>query len=230
MVSLIEPPQPAKQASPMINAANSSFLLRCNTLYYNSLVISTIIPSFICKGWVIARIFFYTIPNHPGCGGGTVIKPFSLPKTKRMKVNFMKWALIAVTSGAMVLSCKKEKSNSTQCPTTMAGLSGSYKLTALQYKPGPSAAPVDYFASLDDCEKDDILILKSDGTYDYDDAGTVCNPDGTDHGNWRSDGNALISDGLFNGTIISYDCTTLVFYTQNAIKAGDKLTYTMVKQ
>jgi hypothetical protein len=147
-----------------------------------------------------------------------------------MKSGIMKWTLIAMTSGIIVLSCKKEKDDTPQCSTSMTGLSGSYKFTALQYKPDPAAAPVDYLAFMDDCEKDDILILKSDGSYDYNDAGTICTPDGTQHGTWKVTGKTITSDGIFNGTIASYDCTTLVFYVENAIKSGDKLTYTMVKQ
>jgi hypothetical protein len=147
-----------------------------------------------------------------------------------MKTGIMKWALIAMTSGTIVLSCKKEKSDTLQCNTSMTGLSGSYRITALQYKPDPSAAPVDYLAPMDDCEKDDTLILKSDGTYDYNDAGTICAPNGTQHGTWKVNGNTLTSDGIFNGVIASYDCKTLVFYTENAIKPGDKLTFTMIKQ
>lgn len=147
-----------------------------------------------------------------------------------MKANIMRWALIAMTFGTIVLSCKKEKSDFFQCSTSMAGLSGSYHLTALQYKLDASAAPVDYLAFMDDCEKDDTIILKSDGTYDYNDAGTTCVPDGTQNGTWKVTGNTLTSDGIFNGSIASYDCKTLVFYVNNAIKPGDKLTYTMVKQ
>ncbi len=98
-----------------------------------------------------------------------------------MKADIMKWALIPMISGIIVLSCKKEKANTPQCSTSMTGLSGSYRITALQYKPDPSAAPVDYLAFMDDCEKDDTLILKS--------------------------------DGIFNGTIASYDCTTPYYFS-----------------
>jgi len=86
---------------------------------------------------------------------------------KRMKTTNMKWALIAMTSGIMFFSCKKEKSNASQCSISMTGLAGSYKLTALQYTPEPGAAPLDYLAPMEDCAKDDSLILHNDGTYDY---------------------------------------------------------------
>jgi len=208
----------------MINIAFFNLFLRCNTLYSNCLMIyskmpSLNIPSFIRKGWVIpSKKNFHFIPT---IGGGEGVL---------LKTAIMKWTLIAMTFGMMILSCKKEKTDSFQCSTSMTGLSGSYKLTALQYKSDPSAVPADYLAFMDDCEKDDILILNSDGAYDYNDAGTVCAPNGTQHGSWAVNGSTLTSDGIFNGTIASYDCKTLVFYTENAIKAGDRLTYTMVKQ
>jgi hypothetical protein len=147
-----------------------------------------------------------------------------------MKTITMKWALMAITLGSMFFSCKKEKSSTSECSISMDGLSGSYKLTALQYKSNANAAPVDYFSYMDDCEKDDILILKNDGTYKVNDAGTVCTPSNAQNGSWLVSGNKLISDGILNGTVASYDCKTLVYYTENSIVAGDRLTFTMVKQ
>ena len=142
----------------------------------------------------------------------------------------MKQALIVMTSGIMLFSCKKDKNDTPQCEISMAGLSGSYKLTALQYKPDPAAQAQDFLAMMDDCEKDDILVLKSDGTYDYNDLGTVCDPTTEEHGTWLVNGKTLISDGRLNGTVASYDCKTLVYYIPNALKPGDKLTFTLVKQ
>jgi len=142
----------------------------------------------------------------------------------------MKWALMAITLGSMLISCKKEKSSTSDCSISMTGLSGSYKLTALQYKTSANASPIDYLAFMDDCEKDDILILKSDGTYNVNDVGTVCTPSNAQNGTWLVKGNTLTSDGVLNGTVASYDCKTLVYYTDNSIVPGDRLTFTMVKQ
>jgi hypothetical protein len=142
----------------------------------------------------------------------------------------MKWALMAIASGSMLISCKKEKSSTSDCSISMTGLSGSYKLTALQYKVSATASPVDYLAFMDDCEKDDILTLKSDGTYSVNDAGTVCTPPDNQKGTWLVKGNTLTSDGELNGTVASYDCKTLVYYVDNSIVTGDRLTFTMVKQ
>jgi len=127
-------------------------------------------------------------------------------------------------------SCKKEKSATTACTINMTSLSGAYKLTALKYKRNAAAPEVDYLATMDACDKDDFITLKNDGTYIYNDAGTVCTPNGNDNGTWQLNGKILTSDGMVNGTISSYDCKTLIFYIDNSSMAGDKLTFTMLKQ
>ena len=133
-------------------------------------------------------------------------------------------------AASTLFACKKEKDNTPGCPVTMENLSGAYKLTALQYKASANAAPADYLAYMDDCEKDNILNLKSDGTYKEDDTGIVCDTDEADQGTWQLHGNTLTSDGKLNGTIASWDCKTMVYYIENAIKPGDRLTYTLEKQ
>jgi len=138
--------------------------------------------------------------------------------------------MVIAVSSSILLACKKEKDNTPGCPVTMEGLSGAYKLTALQYKASASAASQDYLSFMDDCEKDNILTLKNDGTYKSDDAGTVCEPAEVSQGTWTLKGKTLISDGTLNGTVASYDCKTLVYYIDNAIAPGDKLTYTLEKQ
>lgn len=149
---------------------------------------------------------------------------------KRMKVITLKWTLATMMLSGLIFSCKKENNNTPGCTVNMTSLSGSYKLVALQYKSSAAATSVDYLASMDACEKDNILILKSDGTYDSDDAGTVCSPSEASHGTWQVDGNTLTSDGTLNGTVASYDCKTLVYYVENSIKEGDRLTFTLMKQ
>ena len=136
--------------------------------------------------------------------------------------------VMAISSSAL-FACKKEKDNTPGCPVAMETLSGDYKLTALEYKASSSAAPADYLAYMDDCEKDDTLDLKSDGTYKKEDGGTVCDPEESAGGTWQLHGKTLTSDGMLNGTIASWDCKTLVYYIENAIKPGDRLTYTLEK-
>ncbi|MBN9382232.1 MAG: lipocalin family protein [Chitinophagaceae bacterium] len=142
----------------------------------------------------------------------------------------MKRALMVMVSSSVLFACKKEKDNTSGCPITVDNLSGAYKLTALQYKASANADPADYLAYMDDCEKDDTMILKNDGTYKKDDAGTVCDPEETASGTWQLHGNTLTSDGTLNGTIASFDCKKLVYYIDNALKPGDRLTYTLEKQ
>jgi len=147
-----------------------------------------------------------------------------------MKTTTKTWMLIAMISGNLFFSCKKEDSKPAGCSINMTSLAGSYKLTSLQYKSDASAAPVDYLQFMEDCEKDDILILKDDGTYVSNDVGAVCTPAENAEGAWLVKGNTLTSDGVLNGTIASYDCKTMIYYTDNAIRPGDRLTFTMVKQ
>jgi len=142
----------------------------------------------------------------------------------------MTWALITMAAGSLFFSCKKEDSKPAGCSIDMTSLAGSYKLTALQYRADASAAPVDYLQFMDDCEKDNIIVLKDDGTYVTNDLGTVCTPSEDARGTWLVKGTTLTSDGVLNGTIDSYDCKTMVYYTDNSIKPGDRLTFTMVKQ
>ncbi|HEY1166383.1 MAG TPA: lipocalin family protein [Chitinophaga sp.] len=147
-----------------------------------------------------------------------------------MKTTTMKWALTVMVSSSILLSCKKESTEPAACEISLTGIAGNYKLVALEYKESASAAPVDYLSPMEDCEKDNILVLKSDGTYRYDDAGTACSPKGTEEGTWEVHGNTLRSDGTLNGTIASYDCKTLTYYAENTIEQGDRMTFTLVKQ
>jgi Lipocalin-like domain len=144
----------------------------------------------------------------------------------------MKWALTALVVSTMIFSCKKDPVTPPEpdCSINMTNLSGAYKLTALTYKRNATATPVNYLDFMDACEKDDIVTLKSDGTYQYNDAGTVCTPNGSDNGTWSVTGNTINSDGTVNGTISSYDCKTLVYYAENINLPGDRFTFTMVKQ
>lgn len=149
-----------------------------------------------------------------------------------MKTITMKWTLMVLVAGSLLFSCKKEESSdpAPTCAVNMTNISGTYKLTSLQYKSSASATPVEETDFMEPCEKDDIIILKSDGTYDFKDQGTVCSPSGNEHGTWTLKGNTLTSNGKLNGTVTSFDCKTMVYVTENVLVQGDKYTFTMVKQ
>lgn len=140
-----------------------------------------------------------------------------------------KWVLVPFLAVTTFASCKKEES-AQPCERTTAGISGSYKLRSIEYKMTPASAPVDFMAFLEPCEKDDIIQLKNDGTWIYTDAGAVCTPPGSDNGTWTLTGNVITSDGVVSGTIQSYDCKTLVCYTENVTVPGDRFIQTLVKQ
>lgn len=146
-----------------------------------------------------------------------------------MKQQTKKWALIAVLCAAGLLACQKNPGEQT-CITTTAGIAGTYKLSAVEYKRNAASAPIDYLPFMDACEKDDLLQLKNDGTYTYTDAGLTCSPNGSDNGSWSVTGNKITSDGIIGGTIQSYDCKTLVAYIENVTVPGDRITQTLVKQ
>lgn len=115
------------------------------------------------------------------------------------------------------------------CSSSVSSLSGTYKIVAIKYKATASAQEMDYLPFLNDCEKDDQVKLNSDKTYTTIDAGIVCNPSTNDQGTWNLVGNKIESDGQIQGDILSFDCTTLVVQSKDALMPGDKLTFTFRK-
>ncbi len=136
---------------------------------------------------------------------------------------------IALLFFTTIQSCKKEKS-AAPCNRNVAGLTGKYKLSALEYKMTATSASTDYLPLMDACEKDDIIELKADGSWIYTDAGTICTPSGIGNGSWTVLGNVITSDGVVSGTIESYDCKKLILSTINVILPGDRFTQTLIKQ
>ncbi|MEQ1678665.1 MAG: lipocalin family protein [Chitinophagaceae bacterium] len=125
-------------------------------------------------------------------------------------------------------SCKKEKDAT--CSPTVAAIAGTYKLAGLKYQQTLHSPEQDFLALKDDCEKDDLINLQAAGTWNYIDAGMVCSPSGTDAGTWSISGSTVISDGIVSGTIQSFDCHSLVVYSDNLIIPGDRITLTIVRQ
>jgi hypothetical protein len=83
---------------------------------------------------------------------------------------------------------------------------------------------------MEECEKDNILELKVDGTYENKDAGTVCESHDTEQGAWELQGHTINIDGVLQGVITSYDCKKLICYIENGITEGDRMMYTLTKQ
>ena len=124
------------------------------------------------------------------------------------------------------VACSKDKDSD----VNKENISGSYKVTAATMQAG-SAAPIDYLALQSPCEKDDIIKLNSDLTYNYVDAGTKCSPVGDDSGVWSVPSNTQISiDGQVS-TIKSFDGHTLVISDTELIGSVNYVSVTtLVKQ
>jgi hypothetical protein len=140
-----------------------------------------------------------------------------------------KMILVIGIAGITVSSCQKERTES-GCDTTMNNIAGTYKLTSLKYKASASSPEQDYMLFFDACEKDDLIKLNANGTYEYKDAGTVCTPDGNDNGTWSLTNNQLYSDGMLGGEVESFDCKKLVTVLKDLNVNGDRITFTMEKQ
>ncbi len=81
--------------------------------------------------------------------------------------------MLMVAALAFATSCKKdedEKSNSPAKTKTELLTSGSWKITSL------ILGGTDLWPSQDACDKDDLAIFKTDGTYIDDEGATKCDP------------------------------------------------------
>jgi len=139
----------------------------------------------------------------------------------------MKKLTLLVLTLSLLASCKKDKN----CNKDMAGVSGSYKVTAVTYKSTPTGTEQDYYSTFytDACEKDDIITLNSNGTYVFTDAGVKCVPSGDDTGTWNVSGNNITIDGQTE-QIESFDCSRLVILEVDVNIAGDRLKIVLTRQ
>ena len=125
-------------------------------------------------------------------------------------------------------SCNKDSDNN--CSLSEANLTGSYKLTSVTYKPSATSSEVNYIDSIfEACEKDDIITLNSDHTYNYIDAGTACSPTGNDSGTWSLNGNVLSVDGG-PSPIENFNCSSFSGSQSDFLITGDKITFSYTKQ
>jgi len=126
---------------------------------------------------------------------------------------------------SVLFSCKKDK----KCNQDMAGIAGTYRITAVTYKASAGAPEQDYYTTVftDACERDDQVTFGATGTYTFTDAGVKCVPPGDYTSTWSSTGSSMTIDGD-PATIQSFNCSTLVITGTGFITAGDqiKLTFT----
>jgi hypothetical protein len=143
-----------------------------------------------------------------------------------MKKTILAIVILVVT----VMSCKKDDGVIDTCIIDVTTIAGSYKTIAIKYKASGSAPEQDFFATLAACEKDDIVKLNTNGTADYQDAGTTCTPSGSYSSTWSLNGSTITMDGT-TGTIQLVDnCRKLVVSASGALVPGDIFTVTYEKQ
>jgi len=140
----------------------------------------------------------------------------------------MKKTTVFLFAVALLFSCNPEP---VECNTSVANISGSYKITAYGYKQTPTSPEEDYYPIIfpDACDRDDIYTFKANGEYLMKDAGLVCSPPDDDNGTWTLAGNAMTIDGL-PANIVSFDCKILIISIPDINVPGASLKITMIKQ
>ena len=117
---------------------------------------------------------------------------------KKLVLGLLSLTLIAT-------ACKKSKDST---PITKETITGTYKMTAAKLTVSGVPGSHDAFADMSDCQKDDLYKLNADYTFDYVDAGTICNPAGDFSDVWSLSGNQLTLYGT-TGTITKFDGSIL---------------------
>jgi hypothetical protein len=120
--------------------------------------------------------------------------------TKAKKIMIMKRQFVAILSVLLITvlsltACKKDDqgpSNETK-GYSKERLVGTYRVTALSTV--VNGTTINILAQWDDCEKDNLQILKADMTYSAVDAGVKCDDATDDTGTWSINGSKLVIDG-----------------------------------
>lgn len=137
-------------------------------------------------------------------------------------------ALFLVTSVSILSSCNKDDDPAPTCPQTAASIAATYKLTSQRLKPS-GGTESEIIGTLNSCERDNLLVLNSNTTFQYQDAGVVCTPSQNYAGDWSVTGSTLTLETT-TYIITSFDCTNLIAYRNNFPNGGDRTTYTYTKQ
>jgi len=142
----------------------------------------------------------------------------------------MRKILFFALSFASFMSCKKGAGDN-GCPLTSANFAATYRVTAVKYKQTPSSPEQDYYSVIysDPCETDNAFVIHSNGTYNYEDRGTVCFPPDNYSGTWTLNSNTLSFDGG-SATNQDFNCSGFKLVSNNVFTAGDIFTATWTKQ
>lgn len=139
----------------------------------------------------------------------------------------MKKLFFAIFAALLLfISCKKED----KCNTDVNSVAGAYRITAVTYKASSTAPEEDYYNNFysQPCERDDVITFSADGSYIYDDAGTLCNPPNDYTGTWALSGNVLTIDGD-DVDIANFDCKKMILKINDNLTSGDEVRLTFSK-
>jgi len=120
-------------------------------------------------------------------------------------------AFLAISGAAVLIisSCSKKNDAS----YTVKQLAGTYKVTGAKATV-PGFGEVDAYEAMEACQKDDLQIFREDSTFEYQDAGEVCQDNNSGEGRFTIKGNLLLfnpdTDDADTATIKSFNGTTLV--------------------
>jgi hypothetical protein len=139
------------------------------------------------------------------------------------KKTFMKKLLFSCLAFTFFLvGCDKEDNDA--CPLSQDAIVGTYLVTAARFQPVGGGSDIDILAAAPACKKDDLVVLNDNGTVAFQDAGTVCSPNGTRTATWSLNGNTITIAGDA-GTVSQFDCDKMVV-TGSDVTGTLTVTYT----
>ncbi len=140
--------------------------------------------------------------------------------------NLLYPVLVAAPLALIIFSCHKSNTNES---ITFLNIVGNYKVTSDIYSNGQQS--INFYDSIDVCQKDDIFEFQKDSTFDYVDAGTVCQPNGSFSSIWSLAGTNLTISGNQSATVKSLSSKTLVLTTvDNSASPAITETLTLARQ
>lgn len=143
-------------------------------------------------------------------------------------MKILKFALPAVTFILAAVACSKDDSN-TNTAITVENISGKYVVKGLIYT--VAGISFNLYDSFPACEKDNYVLLNTDKTLDYVDAGEECVPSSADNGTWDVRNDSIIFSSQFESAKVqSYDGKTLVLTGNPEGETAVVATTTLEKQ
>src|SRR5258708_24367844 len=96
---------------------------------------------------------------------------------------------VLITSLILLITWACHKNNDSPVAINFANLAGTYKVTAVVLSQG--SIHINFYDSIDVCQRDDLFKFNKDSSFQYVDAGIVCSPNGSFSSTWTLNGNNL---------------------------------------